>query len=120
MIGILQRKGLNLGSDGHLGSQGKKFLAILAGKVGYRSHHSFTPEDIIRERGDGAHVDAAADHDAAFGSGSQGGGQEGTDGSKDYGGVQGYRRFGSGIASPDAPRERAKVWVARSPGTVKA
>ena len=70
LVGSLQRKRLYFGSDGHLGSQGQEFFAILPGEVGYRADHSFTPKDVIGKRGDIAHVDAAADYHAAFGRGS--------------------------------------------------
>ena len=46
--------------------QGEELLAVLAGEVRDRAHDALSPQDLVRERGDVAHVDARADDHAAL------------------------------------------------------
>ena len=56
----------------HFGRDFKEFLAVFAGQVSYRTDDALFPEQIIREGGNFAHVDAAADHHTSLGRGFQG------------------------------------------------
>ena len=76
LVGRLQGKGLHRGFDRHPGGELKKLLAVGPGQVGHRADHPLPPEQVVGKRRDVAHVDAAADHDPAFGRGPQGRGDE--------------------------------------------
>ena len=104
-LACLQGKGLHLGSDRHSRGKLQKLLAVGPGQVGHRADHPLPPEQVVGKRRDIAHVDAAADHDPAFGRGPQGRGDQGAHRCKNDGRVQflrGPRRRSSRPTPPPA------------------
>src|ERR687890_1661 len=87
----------DLGTDGDFGGERKELVPVLTRQVGHRAHRALTPEDLIGERRDIAHVDARADNGPAPGNGPEGRGYEGSDGGEDDRRVEllGWRFFGA-------------------------
>src|SRR5207247_9647645 len=66
LVRLFKAKLTDLGADGHLGSELHELLAVSAGEVCDRAECSFTPEQVVGERRDLAHVNSGADDDSAF------------------------------------------------------
>ena len=67
LIGFSQWKGLHGRSHRHTWGQGNELFRIPTSEIGHRAQNALFPEQVIREGRDVAHVNAAADHDAARG-----------------------------------------------------
>src|SRR6187399_2777386 len=61
LIRLPQWMGQDLGPDRHPGSDRKQLLSIAARQVRNRADGALSPEQLVREGGDVAHVDAGAD-----------------------------------------------------------
>jgi len=100
VVGGFEREGLDLRDDGDARSERKEFLAVQAGEVGDGTDATLLPQDFIRKRGNIAHVDPAADHNAAEVERAQGLGNEFAGGRENDGGIERVGRKGIGIARP--------------------
>ena len=77
-VGLFERESFRRGADRDAGREVKEFVAVLAGEVGDGSERSFVPEKAIREWRDIAHMNSAANQDAAFGESAKRDGHERT------------------------------------------
>ena len=121
LVGLLEREQLHLGAHRDLRRQRQELLPVAPGEVGHRADHPLPPQVVVGERGDVAHVDAAADHHSPFRHRPQRQRHQVPRRSEDDGRVQ--RAPAACVAvSPahSAPICRANSWEAVSPGRVKA
>ncbi len=117
LVGVAERKGLNARQDAEPGRERHELEPVGAGQVGHRAQRALAPQQRIGERRDVAHVDAAADDDAARPYGGQRRRHERADRGEDDGGVQRHRR--GAIARPrplatELAGERRRAGVARA------
>src|SRR5829696_705741 len=88
LIRLFESKGAHLRADGHLRGEREELLAVSAGKVGDRTNNALAPEDLVREGGYVAHVDAGAHNHTPLRQGPQRGRHQRPDGREDDGGIE--------------------------------
>ena len=99
------------------GREGEQVTRVVAGQVRHRAQDALLPQQLVRERGDVAHVDAGADDDAARRAGPQRRGHERAGGREDQRGVERLRSRPVRVARPlGAQRQRQlpRAGVARA------
>src|SRR5215210_2591973 len=92
LVRLFEGKRAHLRADGHLRGEGEELLAVLAGKVRDRADGALSPEDLVREGGYVAHVDAGAHHHPSLRDGPQRDRHQRPDGSEDDRRVELLRR----------------------------
>src|SRR5438309_2075635 len=88
VVRILEREHLDLRPHRHLRRERQELLAVAAGEVRNRTDAALLPQQLVREGGDVAHVNAGADDGAALGERGESGGDERTDGRENDCGVE--------------------------------
>jgi hypothetical protein len=107
LVRVGQGERLDVRHDRHLRGQGEELLAVLPRQVGDRADGPLLPEELVRERGDVAHVDPGADDDAAAVERAQGRWNQSADGREDDRRVQRLgRQLVRGARPLDAERAR--------------
>ena len=66
LVRVLERKGFDFGPNRDARREGEELLTVSPGEVRHGAQHPFAPEELVRERGNVAHVDARAHDDAAL------------------------------------------------------
>ena len=103
-------------STGRPAAPAREVLAVGPREVRDRAQHALAPEQLVRERGDVAHVDAAADHAAALADRSQRRRHELARRGEDERGVELLRRRAESVARPlGAELEGERLGAPRRP-----
>src|SRR5690348_10692315 len=84
-----------------MGSNFHEVVTVRAREVGDREDRALAPQDIVRERGDVAHVDPGTDHPTALANLLESLRYERADRGKDHRGIELFRRS---LARPARPR----------------
>src|ERR1035437_3891043 len=89
-----------LGLDRHLGSDLQEFLTVTTRQIGYRPNGSFFPKQLVRKGRDITHVNSTTNNCATLADCAKGSRNQRTDGCKDYGRIQLFRRLFIGTTGP--------------------
>src|SRR5258708_16546104 len=115
-VGFAQGKELGVHANGDFGRDAQEIFAILARVVGDAANDAFLVEQVVGERGDGAHLNAGEDESAALAQRFQRGGNDFASGSEDDCGVELGGRLGGGAARPFGSELKCELLLPRIPG----